>query len=166
MGRGLSMAMLVLVAMTASGLLSPATVRAQQSTPATCPIQITQIDQPQGFKAKTLAGLTTDGPHVGVESAVIAYRNNSSKIITAVRFESRYLNPMGEYSISINQDTPKLKLKPGKAGRLLIQLPRSNPDSTVDAWVQKIAFSDGSYWQDDGSRSCTGPNPTPAGKTP
>jgi hypothetical protein len=119
-----------------------------------CPVEITKIDTSNGFAAHLSAAVNNLGPSRGYFT--IAFANKSEKIVATVRFGVGYLNSMRELSNVEMVTTAETKLKPGKSSAVV------GPNGYITAgakaksagWVEKILFSDGTYWNDDGSRSC------------
>src|ERR1022692_376583 len=108
-----------------------------------CPVEITTINN--SVKAALAAAL------IGVGNSnswvMLTYRSNSAKIITAARFGIGYINPLGEFSIIDSIDTPRMKLKPGKRSSVVMGFSGTGNTHLV-GWVEKVAFSDGTYWAD------------------
>jgi hypothetical protein len=50
--------------------------------------------------------------------------------------------------------TDEKKLKPGKSFAQRLDREGSEDQDLDKAWVQKVLFADGQYWNDDGKQSC------------
>jgi hypothetical protein len=139
-------------------VLFAAFAQSQQTTPAqTCPVEIKKIiDGSYGsINRVTLAaelGLSSPSRgHVGID-----YTNRSDKDVITVRFGVGYINSMHELAYTDVITTKQQKLKPGKTFGVITPngFITGGEKANMRAWVQKVMFADGSYWNDDGSRSC------------
>ena len=123
----------------------------------TCPVQIEKIGN--GAKAGMMAGLLGAGP-LG-HPLEIRYANRSDKPVAAIRFGVGYLNSMHELSYVGTVDTKDSHLlKPGKSYGV-VSSEIFGTEKKPMAWVEKVRFSDDTYWSDDGSRSCGNFQPPP-----
>jgi hypothetical protein len=128
-------------------------IQAQQ----TCPVAISKI-RINGLRAalgSALAGMSTDTPPPPGTLYTIGYANTSSKYVMTVRFGiSQYrTNSMLEIARSPDDfvTTDMRTLKPGKTSSVIT----NTGDQKLDfAWVEKVLFSDGTYWNDNGAHSC------------
>jgi tetratricopeptide (TPR) repeat protein len=123
---------------------------AQGPSAQTCPIVINNFN-PSSLKAAAFAGLV--GAERGNSYFVIGYTNNSPKQVMTVRFGVAYLNSMLETTHADSVTTPAKKLKSGKSASAFGT--NETTDRPAVAWVEKILFADGEYWNDDGTHSCS-----------
>lgn len=123
---------------------------------AQCPVEIRKLTEaPVGSMNKTtFAAAIIGNPNVG--HVGIYYQNQSDKDVLTVRFGLGYVNTMRELSYVEFVDTQEHRVKPGKSFGLLASTGNWNlGDQTKHvAWVEKVMFSDGTFWNDDGSKSC------------
>jgi len=121
-----------------------------------CPVVITKLTEaPVGSLNKTTLAAAIVGNrdvgHVGIN-----YQNQSDREVLTVRFGLGYVNTMHELDHIEFADTREHKVKPGKSFGLITSTGNwslGDPTKHV-AWVEKILFVDGTYWNDNGSRSC------------
>jgi hypothetical protein len=118
-------------------LLSGAAFAAQ-----TCPVTIVKF-------------FPREGPN-GIQ-AYIQWESTSDKV-TGARFGAYYisLGEKHEFFQMLSYDMPRGG-KPLKSGRKHYNTWDVFQDRTDKggAWVDKVSFSDGTSWQDDGTRSCS-----------
>jgi hypothetical protein len=127
------------------------------SPPQPCPVEIKKIDTANGFKANLAGGLLY-GPNVHPHYQMLTYMNASTKDVVSVRFKVEFLNALREVSeVVVFEPEKESKLKPGKAASLVRATYLTPEGAKASGWVEKILFSDGTYWNDDGSHSCDAP---------
>lgn len=83
----------------------------------------------------------------------IAYKNTSNKEIAATKFGLNYYDSTGDFVRGPEYYSVKNKVKAGKKTDAYWFNPE-HAGQGHEAWVQKVLFTDGSTWEDDGSRSC------------
>lgn len=100
--------------------------------------------------------MTVNGLHAWADM-----RNASDKVVVAVEWEAGIMKPLRdpEYLPVMNEHF--IKLKPGKSTK------EAAPEGLSSAWIKKVQFADGTFWNDDGSHSCASPGaPAPASPAP
>ena len=116
---------------------------------AECPIQITKVDpiavvfgttDPWGWELK------------------VSYKNTGSKTIVAAKFGADFIDATGDRRRSAWDYTTTTTVKPNqeKSGHWPdgVYVSEIGMKVQVSVWLEKAAFSDGSRWEDDGSKSC------------
>ena len=104
-----------------------------------CPIEITDADG-------SIANIV-----------VAVFRNNSNKQVQAVKFTAQFFNavdePSGMEALTIN---PMKPFKPGMSLDVLgkVALFSRDPHSRFVLWIDRIKFTDETYWNDNGSHQC------------
>jgi hypothetical protein len=119
-----------------------------------CPVVIKGLESSSSAKAGLFAALTSSAPSNSY--LILKYQNNSQKQVSGVRFVVAYLNSVREVVDTEDLTTPAQKLKPGKSFSLV------RPDDYITngqrveiiGWVARVLFSDGSSWNDAGTKSC------------
>jgi hypothetical protein len=124
-----------------------------------CPISVLAVDSSSNAKTGLLAGMV--GAGYSSTWLILKYQNASGKRVAGIRFAVAYFNSVNEFFETRDITTPTLKLKPGKATRLIM----ADGDITngqkmrTSGWVAKVSFSDGTEWSDDGTKSCSASSP-------
>jgi hypothetical protein len=123
-----------------------------------CPVSITHLESSSNAKAGVMAALA--GAASSNTWLVLKYRNETGKVISGVRFVVVYFNSVLEPVHTEDITTPTQKFKPGKTDSLIQadDYITGGQKATTAGWVAKVLFSDGTSWEDNGSRSCSTPN--------
>jgi hypothetical protein len=139
-------------------LLGASLIQAQ----STCPIEITKITV-NGWRASLgdvlqAASSNTPVPDRTGRAYTLSYSNASGKTVLSIRFgvAAHLTNSMHETQ-KLPDDfitTEGSKLKPGKSFAQRLDRTGSEDQDLDKAWVQKVLFADGQYWNDDGKQSC------------
>lgn len=138
-------------------------------TPQECPVSVLKVTSGDGSFGHSLAGtLTTSeyerqtdkATHEGQEKHYLDMRmlNNSDKPIRAIESVVVYSNKMGDESTHetvVSQNTKPIKPGQGYKSYLMDRsLQSANGLGDVTVYIQKIRFSNDTFWQDNGSHSC------------
>jgi len=128
-------------------------LQGQSPAQQTCPVKIVKIGELSGIRGGLVAYSTGLASGRAFE---IDYINRSDKIVSTVRFGVGYLNSMHELfdtEMVTTKESRHVKNKKysvvGNNGHIV-----GNDKMRAVAWVEKIMFDDGTYWNDNGSRSC------------
>jgi hypothetical protein len=149
---------------------SPAPASATPSTPQECPVVVTKVTSGDGGFGHALAeGMTTSEfqrqldqtAHGGNSKHYLdmRMRNNSSKPIAAIESVVIYTNKMGDETTrdTLVSQNPK-PIKPGEEHKSY-SMDRSekmqNGVGNVILFVSRVRFEDNTFWQDNGSHSCS-----------
>jgi hypothetical protein len=91
---------------------------------------------------------------------VLDFQNISPQPVAGIRFTVAYLNSVREVAYSQDITTQTLKLKPGKASATVQadQAITNGLKMETVGWVSRVLFSDGTAWNDDGTKSCAFPS--------
>lgn len=127
----------------------------------TCPISVLSVDSSGNGKAGLLAAMVNAGS--SSTWLTLKYQNVSDKRVSGIRFAVTYFNSVQEPFRTEDVTTPAIKLKPGKSSRSIMADGgiTEGQRMKVIGWAAKVSFSDGSIWEDDGSKSCSASSPTP-----
>jgi hypothetical protein len=144
---------------TALIILATATFAVAQRQ--SCPVSITSLQSSSSFKAAMAAALT--GGDKSTTYLVIKYQNDTAKTISVVRFMVVYLNSLHEPLPPKELVTPTHNVKPHKGYSVFEgdEYITNGEKLQTSGWVAKVAFTDGTTWTDDGSKSCKEPENTP-----
>jgi hypothetical protein len=146
------------------------TVPAVSTAPQECPVVVTKVTSGSGGFGHALAeGLTTSEfqrqldqtEHGGHSKHYLdmRMRNSSSKPIAAIESVVVYSNKMGDettHDTLLSQNT-----KPIKPGEELKSYSMDRSESTqngtgnVTLYIGRVRFEDNTFWQDNGSHSCS-----------
>jgi len=138
-------------------------------TPQECPVAVTKVTSSKGGFGHNLADALTTSEyerqtdkvtHDGQEKHYLDMRilNKSAKPIRAIQSVVVYSNVMGAESTHetlVSQNTKPIK--PGEEDKSYTMdrsLQSANGLGDVTVYVEKIRFSDDTFWQDNGSHSC------------
>jgi hypothetical protein len=138
-------------------------------TPQECPVAVTKVTSSEGGFGHGLADALTTSEyerqtdkvtHEGQEKHYLDMRmlNKSDKPIRAIESVVVYSNVMGAESTHetlVSQN--KKPVKPGQEHKSYFMdrsLQSANGLGDVTVYVEKIRFSDNTFWQDNGSHSC------------
>lgn len=115
-----------------------------------CPIEITKVD-PRSYP------FGTTGPCCQLQ---IKFRNSSDKTIVATKFGAGFLDATNDRHDSAWNYTSNDVVRPGeKKGPHwddIVYFEEYGYGIKAEAWLVKVLFSDGTSWEDDGSKSCKG----------
>jgi hypothetical protein len=115
-----------------------------------CPLEITKVD-PRSYP------FGTTGPCCQLQ---IKFRNTGNKTIVAAKFGADFLDATNDRHESAWNYTSDDVVRPGeKKGphwEDIVYFEEFGYSIKAEAWLQKALFSDGTSWQDDGSKSCKG----------
>jgi hypothetical protein len=149
----------------ASGQAAPGTSFLAQS----CPVTIIKVKSGSGLGHALVEALTTSQLERQLDSTMnggqsktyldLVARNASDRNVSAFEFTAVYLNAMGDVSGSytfISQNTKYLK--PGeqyKGYSMNRNEFMQNGTGQIKIFINRVRFSDKSFWQDNGSQSCS-----------
>jgi PEGA domain len=144
-------------------LLSGSAVYSQNS----CPIELQKID-PRSYPFS--AGLLGSEQDPWDSYLRIEYRNTSGKSIVGIRFQVEFVNSLADAKPSVYAYTSDEVVKPGNVSKPYwgdgVYLHEYGRSMGAIAWVDKIRFSDNSFFDDDGARVCSLPKQARAVATP
>jgi hypothetical protein len=137
-----------------AGLLTGVAAHSQNS----CPIELQKVD-PLAFPWG--AGLLGSDQDPWDRYLRIEYKNTSEKSIVGIRFQVEFVNSLAEARPSVYAYTSDEFVKPGKVSKPFwgdgVYFHEYGYSMGAIVWVDKIRFSDSSFFQDDGSRVCSFP---------
>jgi PEGA domain len=126
-----------------------------------CPIELQKID-PRSYPFTS--GLLGSDQDPWDSYLRIEYKNASGKSIVGIRFQVEFVNSLAEATPSVFAYTSDEVVKPGKVSKPYwgdgVYLHEYGYSIGAIAWVDKIRFSDSSFFDDDGSRVCSLPKQT------
>lgn len=117
-----------------------------------CPIQIEKAEYLKGASSGVAAYLTNSSANYR-----LTYKNASDKEVAAVRFGIQYYDAVDSPTFQ-SKVTADEKVKPGKSKRVVGAAWLGNAQTRLAAYVDRVKFRDGTYWNDDGSQSCKASN--------
>lgn len=119
----------------------------EQATTAGCPIEILGVNPQYGSPLDKANSRT---------QLEIRYRNVSGKDIKASKFGALFFNALDEpiYSYARYIDSELLTKGEDKHGRKSRWHQFSDTAEIADAYVIKVKFADGTFWEDNGSFRC------------
>jgi hypothetical protein len=140
------------------------------TAPQECPVVVTKVTSSDGGFSHALADNLTSSEferqldktaHGGKEKHYLDMRmqNNSSKPVRAIESTVVYANAMGDTSVKdslISQN--KSAINPGgeyKSFFMDRSLQSANGRGDVTVYISRIRFEDNTFWQDNGSHSCS-----------
>jgi|ERR1017187_1592809 hypothetical protein len=144
----LLLAVIVAAAATAQTPSQPST--SEQSATAGCPIEILGVNPQYGSQSDKANSKT---------QFEIRYRNVSGKDIKASKFGALFFNALDEpiysYAQYIDSELLKANVKANDK-RVSVGLWYQFNDTAeiADAYVIKVKFADGTFWEDNGSFRC------------
>jgi hypothetical protein len=145
-------------------------VSSANAPPQECPVAVTKVTSSDGGFGHGLADALTTSEferqldkttHGGKEKHYLDMRmqNNSSKPIRAIESVVVYANVMGDESLRdtlLSQN--KNPIKPGDEHKSYFMdrsLQSANGRGDVTVYVSRVRFEDNTFWQDNGSHSCS-----------
>lgn len=132
-------------------------ILASAGAQAQCPVTIQHITSSSGAKAGLVAALA-GGPESRTY-LVVKYHNETRKRIDGVRFIVQYYNSVHELAYTDQNVTTTRGVKPGKTATFM-QADEGYTNGErmgTTGWVARVAFSDGTFWNDDGTQKCRYP---------
>jgi hypothetical protein len=138
-------------------LLIAAPAGAQES-PSSCPIDLQKVDpHSYPFTAGMLGSEKDPWDHY----LRIEYKNASAKTIIAIRFGVAFVDALAEADKSVYAYDSDEVVKPGKVAKPYwgdgVYFHQYGTRMGAIAWVEKVRFSDNTFFVDDGSHSCALP---------
>ena len=137
-------------------MLLIAAVASGQAPPSSCPIEFQTVDPNSG---PILAGSAEVDPwnhYLRIE-----YKNASAKTIIAIRFGVAFVDALAEANESVYSYDSSSVVKPGKIARPSwgdgVYFHQYGSRMGAIVWVEKVRFSDDTFFVDDGSHSCASP---------
>jgi hypothetical protein len=131
-----------------------------------CPIELLKVD-PHSIPLSS--GLLGSDKDPWDHYLRIEYKNSSSKTIIAIRFGVAFVNAMAEANESVYSYDSSEIVKPGKTTKPYwgdgVYFNQYGYRMAARAWLEKVRYSDNTFFVDDGSRSCAFP-PRPREATP
>ena len=124
------------------------------------PIQIEKAEYLKGASSGVAAYLTNSSANYR-----LTYKNASDKEVAAVRFGIQYYDAVDSPTFQ-SKVTADEKVKPGKSKRVIGAAWLGNAQTRLAAYVDRVKFRDGTYWNDDGfkvARRATNDQPCHAG---
>ncbi len=129
-------------------LLGGCVAQSQSTTTATdgCPVEILEVN-PQYHQY---------GPGAIKTFLAIRYRNTSGKDIRAIKFGALFFNVLDEPTFSYNRyiGPDPLKLDDPRPDKTAYWSQSDETADKADAYVIKVKFLDGTFWEDNGSYRC------------
>ena len=154
----------------AAASLVSASSAAASKTPQECPVVVTKVTSGDGGFGHALAeGLTTSEfqrqldqtTHGGHSKHYLdmRMRNNSSKPIAAIESVVVYANKMGDETMRdtlVSQNTKPIKPGEEHKSYAMDRAERTqNGTGDVILYISRVRFEDNTFWQDNGSHSCS-----------
>lgn len=160
-GHLFAFSLLVLSCVAASAPLAVLLSGTAAYSQSSCPIELQKVD-PRAYPfTSDLLGSDQDpwDSYLRIE-----YKNTSGKSIVGIRFQVEFVNSLAEATPSVFAYTSDEVVKPGKVSKPYwgdgVYLHEYGYSMGAIAWVNKIRFSDSSFFEDDGSRVCSLPKQT------
>ena len=149
-------------------LLLIAAAAVGQHLPSSCPIEFQKVD-PHSYPltAGMLGGPDKDpwDHYLRIE-----YRNVSDKTIVAIRFGVAFVDALAEANRSVYSYDSSEVVKPSKAAKPYwgdgVYFHQYEYRMGAIVWVEKLRFSDNTFFVDDGSHSCAWPKHAPEPTAP
>ncbi len=137
-------------------LLSTSATHSQTS----CPIEFQKVD-PHSLPFSS--GLLDSEKDPWDHYLRIEYRNAAPKTIIAIRFGVAFVDALADANESVYSYTSDGIVKPGKTAKPYwgdgVYFHEYGWKMGAVAWVEKVRFSDNTFFVDDGSHSCAFPRP-------
>ena len=135
----------------------------------TCPITIVSLKSGISFAHILLDQLTTSEFEQQLDQAAhngqgkhyldIKVHNDSGKSVSAFEFGSVYSNKMGDEGASTNSISQNRRSIAAGVYLTVWAMDRDTLEQSgigqVEVFVSRVKFDDGTFWQDDGTRSCS-----------
>jgi len=139
-------------------LLLIAAAAGGQELNSSCPIEFQKVD-PHSYPFT--AGMLGSDKDPWDHYLRIEYRNASAKTIIAIRFGVAFVDALAEANRSVYSYDSSEVVKPGKTAKPYwgdgVYFHQYGWRMGAIAWVEKVRFSDNTFFVDDGSHSCALP---------
>ena len=112
-----------------------------------CPIQITKVEYLKG--ASPFAAYVTHSN----ENYRVTYQNTSAKEIEAMSFTIQYFDVVDAPTFTVPAGV-KDKVRPGQTKRVIGAAWLGNRGTRIAAYIDRVKFRDGTYWNDGGLKLC------------
>jgi len=143
-------------------LLLIAAAAGGQQLPSSCPIEFQKVD-PHSYPFT--AGMLGSDKDPWEHYLRIEYRNASAKTIIAIRFGVAFVDALAEANRSVYSYDSSEVVKPGKTAKPYwgdgVYFHQYGTRMGAIAWVEKVRFSDNTFFVDGGSHSCASPKRAP-----
>jgi len=122
------------------------------SASAGCPVEIRDFGV-----ARPLGGTSDALGHVWEGNFSVHFKNSSERQILGIKFGVDVMDGVGDFRPALfDVSYSGGRVGPGKKGDDRWRVPEWNDGEPAGSrlWVKKVAFTDGTTWVDDGTKSC------------